>query len=288
MASSLAWLGDIEQWRGHGSRALKFATEALDAALEVRDLRWIGGGLGSVMLALVNSPTPLSEALERANGFLRSFAGERAIEATALRRRALVNASLGRCDEARADATASRAIVDEMGQRWSLPEFVGIDVYIAWFEHGPAAAEGPLRELLGAFVEQGDRVLVGQVGADLARVLLQLGRDRDAEELLVDSRSHPYLSTRLQGMSISAVIAARRGDLAEALRLAGEAEALAATTDFLVDQADVALDRAEILHLAGRDAEARGTAEDALERYERKGYAIGIRGAREFLAALPE
>ena len=126
------------------------------------------------------------------------------------------------------------------------------------------------------------------LGATLARFLLQLGRDRDAEELLVDSRSHQYLATRLQGMSISAVLEARRGDLAEALRLAGEAEALAATTDFLMDQGDVALDRAEVLQLAGRPAEARAAAEDALERYERNEYAIGIRSARDFIATLPE
>ncbi len=86
---------------------------------------------------------------------------------------------------------------------------------------------------------------------------------------------------------MGAVVAARRGDLGEAFRLSEDTEAVAAPTDRLIDQADVALDRAEILLLAGRPAEARASAADALARFERKEYAIGIRRAREFLAALP-
>jgi ATP/maltotriose-dependent transcriptional regulator MalT len=86
---------------------------------------------------------------------------------------------------------------------------------------------------------------------------------------------------------MGAVVAARRGDLDEAFRLSDDAEAIAAPTDCLIDQADVALDRAEILLLAGRPGEARASAADALERFDRKEYAIGIRRTREFLAALP-
>lgn len=62
---------------------------------------------------------------------------------------------------------------------------------------------------------------------------------------------------------------------------------MAAATDFLVDQGDTSLDRAEVLLLAGRPVEARTAAESALASFERKEYAIGIRRAREFLAALP-
>ena len=87
-------------------------------------------------------------------------------------------------------------------------------------------------------------------------------------------------------MSIAAVIAARRGALADALRLAAEAEALVALTDCLIDQGDIALDRAEVLLLAGRRVDARAAAGDALARFERKEFAIGIRRAGQFLEVL--
>lgn len=62
---------------------------------------------------------------------------------------------------------------------------------------------------------------------------------------------------------------------------------MAAATDFLIDQGDAALDRAEVLSLAGRTAAARASAEEALDRFEPKEYAIGIRRARAFVDALP-
>ena len=60
-----------------------------------------------------------------------------------------------------------------------------------------------------------------------------------------------------------------------------------APTDCLIDQGDIARDGAEVLLLATRPADARAAAEDALARFERKEYAIGIRRAREFLAVMP-
>ena len=108
--------------------------------------------------------------------------------------------------------------------------------------------------------------------------------------------SRPYAPAMVASMACATdqssgtrfrVSAARRGDHGAALRLSVEAEARAATTELLWDQAEVALDRADVLLLAGRPAEARTAAEDALARFERKEYAIGIRRARDFLAALP-
>ncbi len=71
-----------------------------------------------------------------------------------------------------------------------------------------------------------------------------------------------------------------------ALRLSDDAVALVGTMDFLTRQADVALDRAEVLLLVGRPDEVRATAEDALARFERKEHAVGIQRAREMLARL--
>ena len=78
----------------------------------------------------------------------------------------------------------------------------------------------------------------------------------------------------------------RGSDHEEALRLAGEGLRVAAETDFLMLQGNVALDRAEVLRLARRPAEARVATADALEKHKRKEHAIGTRRARALLARL--
>jgi len=150
-------------------------------------------------------------------------------------------------------------------------------------------AEARFRECAASLRAASDRTNLGLSGPALARVLLSLERPSDAEALLEDFRDNRVMpAARANGLSIAAVIAARRGDITEALRLSAEADALVAPTDCLIDQGDIALDRAEVLLLGGRPADARAAAGDALARFERKEHAIGIRRAREFLAALPE
>lgn len=288
MPSALGWLAQTQWSRGRAARALEINREALDAAFAVRDRRWIGFCLANDMEYLELGLSPLSVALERARELLETFGGDRAIRATVLRERAWVSAFLGRGGEARADVVASRAIDEDLGHRVDDPWHPIIDGYVAWAERDLALAEGQFRAYHRAVAAAGDRSKFAFSGPPLARVLLELSEVQDAEDILGDFRDNRLFPTaRIQARSIAAVIAARRGDLAEALRLSMDAEMLAASTDLLIDQADVALDQAEVLMLAGRPVEARAAAEVALERFERKEYAIGIRRAQEFLAAHP-
>ena len=78
---------------------------------------------------------------------------------------------------------------------------------------------------------------------------------------------------------------ARRGELLEAETLAREAVDLAEQTDFLNFNADSLLDLAEVLQLAGRDAEAVAHVERAGALFERKG---NIASAKKAAARLRE
>jgi hypothetical protein len=269
-------------------RMLNIASEAMDVARKLGDRRTVRMCLSYILSALEYGPAPLGRALERATGFLETFGGDRSIEAGLLDDRAMVNACLGRGEQARADAGASRAIAEEIGQQWLLWDYPVIDGYIAWLERDLARAEARLREGIQVRAAEGDRVNIGFYGPSLARVLLARGRDVGAEELLLDFRDNRSVPTaRANALSIAAVIAARRDEIAKARRLSAEAVALVASTECLTDQADIGLDRAEVLLLAGRRAEAHAAVDIALGRFERKEHAIGIRRAREFLAALP-
>jgi len=284
---ALAGLAFAEASRGNMARTLELASEGLDVALGMHDRRMVDVSLFNLIGSLEFGPLPLSRALERVNEYVRTFADDRSVQATVLRERGVVQSLLGRSAEAKADAGASRAIVMELGQGMWLPLYAAVDAYTAWSEGDLVTAEARFREGTASLKAMGDRYNLGLYGPALARVLLDLDRTADAEAALVDFRDNrAYPAARANGMSIAAVIAARRGDIAAALRLASEADALVAPTDCLIDQGDIALDRAEILLLAGRPADARAAAADALARFERKEYAIGIRRARAFLAAL--
>ncbi len=77
---------------------------------------------------------------------------------------------------------------------------------------------------------------------------------------------------------------ARRGEHAEAQRLAREAIEIGEKTDMLEQKADALFDLGDALELAGEDP--RAEFEQALERYERKGIVVMAERVRERLGSL--
>jgi tetratricopeptide (TPR) repeat protein len=81
-------------------------------------------------------------------------------------------------------------------------------------------------------------------------------------------------------------VAAARGELADAERLATEAVAGSEESDSLSDQSLALLDLAEVLATAGRHDEAAAELEQALERAQRKKNLALARQVRARLAEL--
>ena len=75
---------------------------------------------------------------------------------------------------------------------------------------------------------------------------------------------------------------AREGD-AKAEELIDEAVVIVERTDFLFDRGTVYLDRAEVMELLGRDEDARGARERALEVFEEKGDLVSASRTRDLL-----
>ena len=82
-----------------------------------------------------------------------------------------------------------------------------------------------------------------------------------------------------------AKVLARRGEHAEAERLAREAVAIGDGTDMLNPQGDANADLAEVLLRGGKTHEAAAALTQALDRYERKGNVAMARRAGDWLAA---
>ena len=85
---------------------------------------------------------------------------------------------------------------------------------------------------------------------------------------------------------MKAKVAARRGEHAEAERLARQAVAVGEHTDFLDEQARAYGDLAEVLLLAGKPDQAAAALEQALARYERKENVVMAERVRAQLAEL--
>src|SRR2546430_17468099 len=84
--------------------------------------------------------------------------------------------------------------------------------------------------------------------------------------------------TQMLWRQAKAKVLARRGEHAEAERLAREAVAIGEDSDFLDGQGDAFDDLAEVLVVRGKADAAAEALEQALERFERKGNVVSAGG----------
>lgn len=126
------------------------------------------------------------------------------------------------------------------------------------------------------------------MGSILAEVLVRLGRDEEAAEVLdvVDAiAQRDDVDPQVRSRSVRAKLLARRGQRAEAERLAREAVEIAARTDYLVLHADALLALAEVL---GETDEAVEALRRALELFEQKENVVQAEQTRARLAVLAQ
>ena len=123
----------------------------------------------------------------------------------------------------------------------------------------------------------------------MPRYLLAQHRDGEAarivtevEQVAQEDDVDPQARTR----AVRALLLSRRGEHAEAERLAREAVALYAATDYLDNHADMLVTLARVLRTSGQDEAARRALNEALALYERKGHLVGAKRARDLLSEL--
>jgi tetratricopeptide (TPR) repeat protein len=136
--------------------------------------------------------------------------------------------------------------------------------------------------------ELGELGFLSTAAAVLAQALCALDRLDEADawaaraiQLGASDDAH----TQMLWRQARAKVLARRGEHAEAERLAREAVAISEGTDMLNMQGDANADLAKVLLLGGKADEAAAALEQALDRYERKGNLVMAGRARDRLAA---
>ncbi len=135
----------------------------------------------------------------------------------------------------------------------------------------------------------GERAFRSTMAATLALVILEQGRDEEAEDLAeVSARlaASGDLLTQIRWRRVRARVLARRAEIQAAEALAREAVAIAEATDFVNDRADALIDLSHVLEASRRCDEAVAAASEALHLYELKGNLVATATARRRLREL--
>jgi ATP/maltotriose-dependent transcriptional regulator MalT len=214
--------------------------------------------------------------------------GMRSLEASALNVMARATAMRGDLEKARRLIRATEGIAVDLGEMllWAAtPLTAGLVELLAG---DPAAAEVVLRHGYERALRVGGAGPLANLGAMLARALLQQDRDEEAEAMVARCRTAPLtqLDVHIRARGIESVLLARRGSHVEAQRRAADAVSLAERSEQLDTQATALMDMAEVERIGDRPREAGEAARRAFARYQAKGNLMGVAEVERFLRRL--
>jgi predicted ATPase/class 3 adenylate cyclase len=262
-------------------RAAAHAQRAGDRHAYYESLTWRAS-------ALWFGPTPAAEAISQCEAMRVEVRESPESEAAILRQLACLNAIVGRFAIARELIATSNATYADLG----------LTLYVASSEHeavvelvagNPAAAERSARTAYHALEEMGERAFRSTMAASLAMVILEQGRDAEAEDfakLSAELSASGDLLTQIRWRRVRARVLARRAEIPAAEALAREALAIAETTDFVNDRADALIDLSHVLEASRRCDDAVAAASGALHLYELKGNVVATAATRLRLGEL--
>jgi DNA-binding SARP family transcriptional activator len=279
-----AWmvLSDLHWSKGRLRKTSDAAGRAAEHARRTGNRREVGWALGQIALCAIHGPVTVADGLSRLERLLAAEPENRTLDANLSGFVTVLEAMNGDFSEARRHIEESRALARDLGLMWQAAVQELLSGYVELLAGDPVAAEHDMRSAGEAFREIGEGWFLSTVAVDLPRAIYEQGRYDDAFDLLGAIDDAPAPTDRewqIKRRGIPARLLARHGRLEEGEELAREGVALAADCEFLVLHADVLLDLAEVLSLAGRMEEAAAAASEAVSLYERKGNAASARSA---------
>ena len=275
----------LRYWTGRVQSALDLAQELLPAVGQGRvgdDLR------GWIAHFAYLGPTPAPEATELANRMASEMRDPRQGVNRIARQIGGLLAMQGRFAEARAKFEEQRAYFERLGSRMILATLTSHHMAQAELLAGDAARAAELA-ISGyeALTALGDRGFASTSAAKVARAMLELGRDDEAEQwarTAQEMTTEDDFGTQGPARGVEAQVLARRGEYEAAEALARESAAMSDRTDQLTYVADAHADLANVLLAAGKADEAEAEFQRALALYERKGHLVGAEKMRARLA----
>ena len=279
-------LSDVASLRGRSDEALEAAERALAHARRANHVPT--ASLGALAFFRFFGSTPASDLLAWLDEHEPRAARDQFLRAY----RSMALAMLGRLDEAREILAQARSDESERGGGPLLANlfaFESVDLEL-WAGDPSSAAEFGA-EGFKMHEEMGDQDFLALAAGNAARALYALDELDEAErwaERSAELGTNDDVQKEIVWRGVRAKVLARRGEDADAERLAREAVDIAAETDWLIGQGDAHADFAEVLLLAGKRDESVAALRHALERYERKEHLVLAQRARERLAELED
>ena len=275
------WLGNSRESERTWRRALEQA-ERVDPRLRDEIRLWL-------LWEAWWGPDPTNVGLRRCNDYLEQAgrSGARLTEATARAIRGVLHAYRGSFDEARAEVTAARAQMFDLGGAvwWAGSAMLRGEIELTAGDSEAAyavLAEG--HKVLGDYAETG---YVSTIVGLQAQAALGLGREDEAIELAEEAdrlAQRDDFEPRARSRLVRALVEARRGHVDHAEDLLRQAAGLIERTDFLILHIELNLARADIAGLIGTPAAEREALEQALAAAREKGSLVVEKRILERLA----
>jgi tetratricopeptide (TPR) repeat protein len=228
-------------------------------------------------------PTPVDRAITRCSEILRLGRAHGAVEVSTRAKIAALEAMRGRFEIARELYRKSKEIAEELGLRLALAAVANYSGPIELLAGDYGAAEQELRAACDTFERVGETSTLSTSAAYLARALEPQARLDEADELAqlsAETAPDDDLAPQFLWRGVRARVLARRGMLEPAKALVQEAVELAARTDFLSLHGEILLDLAEVMRLAGDADDSAAAADEALALFEAKGNLVLAERAR--------
>jgi class 3 adenylate cyclase/tetratricopeptide (TPR) repeat protein len=285
-----AWhlLAHLDWTRGRLTQAGTAAERAWVLAREAGDPSWEANAIGLHCLLLYWGPTPLDKVEARSREALAEAERIGVFSLMATGYRVLARVAVHRADVSEARRLMDMAAaIEDRGEELTRATDCISRAMVDLIDDDLAAAHDTLEAGYGQLEQMGGTGPQVSVAAMLARVLLLQGSNDEAERLTVTCErlaAPDQADAQVKWRSIRAIALARRGEAAEAERLAREAVHLVGRTDQLDSRAEAHRDLAEVLLLGGRGGEATSQLERAIRLYREKGSEVGERGAQRLLA----
>jgi class 3 adenylate cyclase/tetratricopeptide (TPR) repeat protein len=234
-------------------------------------------------------PTPLSEALPRAEAIVASAADDKWLEAWSIRSVSGFYSMQGRFDEARELLARARSNLEELGRPLDVATLAFWSAPLEQLAGNLPGAERDLTRACDTLEARGEAGWLSTMAGLLGDVLYDQGRIDEAAAATERSRNAATEDDRnAQAIwrFVEAKVLARRGRFDEAEVVAREAIAIIDRSDELNNQAVFREGLVEVLRLSGRTDEAIQVLEEALARYEQKGNVVMTDATRSLLDEL--
>ncbi|MFN2484975.1 MAG: adenylate/guanylate cyclase domain-containing protein [Candidatus Limnocylindria bacterium] len=285
LAEARTLRGLLYFWRGMAARAVESFEAASAAARDAGDPRAEADAARWRSNAETHGPTPVGQAIGHFEEIIDAAAApDRVMRMWVARLLAEMTAMRGEFERSTSLAAEAEGLAKELGlEIFYASGVLRAAAVLATLQGRHDDAERHLAHGAEILRRAGDLGHLSSVLGLLADSVARQGRYDEALAIVEEAQEATLagdVDAEVNWMRARAKALAHLGRIDEAVPVADAAAERARATDYLDLLGSTALDRAEVLELAGRRADAVGALREALDAFDRKGHRVGAAAAR--------